>query len=197
MAQYRRKADMNFLKTYAKELIALFIPFLTWFLNVGLRAKVKLIWSSPHGFNFLVDEPIRDQEGKVIQAKQTVRTAQVKISNTGRATATKVELVFNYPPQCLNLWPVRHYELKTEPDGRYILIFDSLAPKEDIGLEVLNVNADLPRLLLVRCDQCVAEEVAMMTTCVFRRIPTAIPRQDRQQIRRKADRSRSVATLRR
>ena len=153
---------MEFITTYGKEIVSLLIPFITWFLNVGIKAKAKLIWGSPHSFTFLVQEPLRDSEGKVITPTQTVHTASIKVINTGRETANKVELVFNWKPHNVNLWPVRHYEQKTDQDNRHILIFDSLSPKEEIGLEIMSSNADLPALLVVRSAECTAQNVGLM-----------------------------------
>ena len=153
---------MEFISTYGKEIVSLLIPFITWFLNVGVKAKAKLIWASPHSFTFLVQEPIRDPDGKVIQPTQKVCTASIKVINSGRETANKVELVFNWKPHYVNLWPVRHYEQKTDIDNRHIMIFDNLSAKEEIGLEIMSINADLPALLLVRSAECTAQNVPLM-----------------------------------
>jgi len=37
---------MEFVAAYGKEIVALMVPFITWFLNVGIKAKAKLIWAS-------------------------------------------------------------------------------------------------------------------------------------------------------
>jgi hypothetical protein len=153
---------MDFISKYGKEIVSLVVPFITWFLNVGIKGKAKLIWTSPHSFTFLVHEPIRDTEGNVLQTTQKVSTASIRIINTGRETATKVELVFNWKPDHINLWPVRHFEHKTDQDSRHIMIFDNLSPKEEIGIEILSINADLPALLLVRSAECPAQNVPMM-----------------------------------
>lgn len=153
---------MNFMADYGKELVSVIVPFIAWFLNVGINAKAKLIWTSPHSFTFLVQEPIRDEEGAIIRPTQNVATASVRVINTGRDTAHKVELVFNWKPQHLNLWPVRYYYEKQGQDGRHMLIFENLAPKEEIGLEIMSVNADLPALLQVRSAECTAQNVQLM-----------------------------------
>lgn len=153
---------MDFVNVYGKEIIAVLVPFITWFLNVGIKAKAKLIWGSPHAFDFLVQEPLRDAEGNVEQPTQIVRTASIRIINTGRESANKLELVFNFQPQYLNLWPVRHYVVHTDNDGRHILKFDNLSPKEEIGLEIMAINNALPNLLLVRCAECVAQNVGIL-----------------------------------
>ncbi|HEY6527057.1 MAG TPA: hypothetical protein VIZ65_00060 [Cellvibrionaceae bacterium] len=153
---------MEFLKTYAKEIVSVLVPFVTWFLNVGLKARPKLIWTNPHSFRFLVQQPLLDQEGKIIKPVQEVDTASIKVVNTGRETATKIELVFNWKPHYLNLWPVRHYEQVTEADGRHILIFENLSPKEEIGIEIISINADLPALIFVRSAECIANNMPLM-----------------------------------
>lgn len=153
---------MEFVNTYGKEIFSLLIPFLVWFLNVGLKGKAKLVWTSPHSFTFLVQEPLLDEQGNALKKTQSVCTASIKVINTGRETANKVELVFNWKPQYINLWPVRHYEQKTDQDSRHILIFDNLSPKEEIGLEVMSINADLPALLVVRSAECMAQNVPLM-----------------------------------
>jgi hypothetical protein len=100
-------------------------------------------------------------KGVIISPNQTVKTNSFVIKNSGRAPATKLELVFNWKPMCLNLWPVRHHEEFIELDGRYTLIFDSLAPSEVLGIEVLSINFDLPNLITVRSKECMAQEVMM------------------------------------
>lgn len=153
---------MEFLSTYGKEIVSILVPFITWFLNVGIKAKAKLIWGSPHFFNFLVQEPIRDSAGNILQPTQMVRTASIRVINTGRETAHQIELVFNWKPQYINLWPVRHYEVHSDQDGRHILIFDNLSPKEEIGIEIMSINAELPALLVVRSAECTAQNVQLM-----------------------------------
>lgn len=152
---------MSAIQAYSKEIIALLVPVVAWAMSYFFRAKARVLLSIPHAFTFLVQEPLRDQDGTVISPTQTVNTRSIMISNTGRVTATKLELVFNWQPMCLNMWPIRHYEEHLEPDNRYTLIFDSLAPNERFGIELLAVNNNLPDLLTVRCDQCVAENIEM------------------------------------
>lgn len=152
---------MTFLETYGKEIVSLLVPVVTWLLNGFFKAKAKLQVALPHQFTFLVQEPRIDAEGNEVSPTQTVKTNSFIIRNAGREPATKVELVFNWKPMCLNLWPVRHYEEHIEPDRRYVLIFDSLAPGEVLGVEVLTVNGDLPNLVTVRSAQCVAQNINM------------------------------------
>jgi hypothetical protein len=146
---------------YGKEIVALLVPFITWVLNVGIKPRAKLIWASPHSFTFLVQEPLLDAQGNVLQPSQKVQTASIKVINTGRDTAHKVELVFNWKPPHMNLWPVRSYEEKSDGDHRHMLIFENLAPKEELGFEIMSINHDLPALLQIRSAECIATQVGL------------------------------------
>jgi len=152
---------MNFLETYGKEIVALLIPLITYALNTFFKAKARLLWASPHTFTFLVPEPLVDKDGKQTSPTQTVHTISHMIKNDGKETATNVELLFNWKPQFINVWPPRHFNERIELDGRYTLLFKSLIPNENLGCELLAVNNDLPSLLIVRCDQCVAQTITM------------------------------------
>ena len=152
---------MEFIQTYAKEIFSLFVPLLTWLINNKFKARAKLLLAIPHRFTFVVNEPLRDADGNELSPTQTVHTASHVLTNSGKETATKVELVFNWRPLCINIWPLRHYTEYTEPDKRYVMIFDSLAPSEQIGFELLSVNSELSNLINARSDQCVANEIAM------------------------------------
>lgn len=152
---------MNFVQTYAKEIFALLVPFIQWALNSSQRSKAKLIMGIRHSHTFLVDQPRRDVDGTLLSPTQTVNTASVMIHNGGKKTANNVQIVFNWEPMCINNWPNRDYEEKTLPDGRYVRTFNTLSPKEFVGFEILAVNAQLPELVNVRCDECVAVKVPM------------------------------------
>lgn len=152
---------MSLFQQYAKEIVSLTVPFLAWGLARFLKAKAKLVLAKPHEFTFLVQEPLRNEKGEELSPTQTVRTISYLLKNTGSEPAKGVELVFNWKPLCLNIWPSRHVQEHTEPDRRYVLILESLAPEEFVGFELLSVNVDLPELVTVRSEQCIAKRVEM------------------------------------
>lgn len=160
---------MSFLQTYAKELVSLVVPFVAWALARFFRAKAKLILANPHAFTFLVQEPLRDPKGNVVNPTQTVRTVSYLLKNTGSEPAKNLELVFNWKPLCINIWPSRHITEHVEADNRYVVMFDSLAPDEFVGFELLTVNADAPVLITARSEQCVAKPVEMYPQPVIKR----------------------------
>lgn len=152
---------MEFIKTYGKELISILVPILTWALNKYGKSKVNLLVSEPHRFTFLVQDPTTQADGTTIDVQKTVHTISYLIQNTSNETANKVELVFNWQPQYFNIWSPREHHKNTLADKRYIITFDSLSPKEFLQCELLNVNADLPKLLTVRCNECVGKFIEM------------------------------------
>jgi len=152
---------MSLFETYGKEIFSLVVPLIAWILNTFFKAKVRLLLARPHAFTFLVQQPLIDAQGNQISPTQTAHTNSFVITNSGRETATKVELVFNWKPLCINIWPSRHYDERIDPDGRYAMIFNSLAPHETLGFELLSINYDLPALLTARSDQCVAQKINM------------------------------------
>jgi len=157
--------QMNTFEIYGKEIVSVFVPILVWFLNRYFKNKAKLYFGKPHSFTFIVDQPQLNEGGQPINVTQRVMTESVITWNSGKETATNVELLFNWKPQYMNVWPPRHYEGRTEVDNRYTVIFSSMAPGERIQCELLSVGANnnLPGLLTVRCDQCEAEEKQMIS----------------------------------
>lgn len=152
---------MSYVQTYGKELVALLVPFIAWFLNRFFQVKAKLNISSPHGFVFLVDKPIIDQAENNEKERLNVSTKSYILVNAGRVTLTNIEVVFNWKPMCINLWPIRSHKENIEDDRRCILLFNSMAPGEMIGLEILEISKKLPELVSARCDQCSARNVIM------------------------------------
>jgi hypothetical protein len=152
---------VELIKAYGKEIVALLVPCVTWVLNYLFRAKAKIHFATPHQFTFLIQEPLRDAKGNVIQPSQTVYTKSLSVRNAGKLPVTGIEIVFNWKPMCMNVWPPRHFDELLETDRRCTIKFESLAPGEYFGLELLSVNNQLPEVLTMRADQCVAENIAM------------------------------------
>ena len=151
-----------FIEIYAKEITSVVVPFLLWLLTYLTKAKTKLQYATPHEFTFLLNEPLKGADDAIIKAKQTVHTITQIVTNIGSQTASKVEITFNYRPLYLNIWPARHYSEHTEADDRYVLVFDSLAPREQIQFHIFTLNGESPNLLAVRSDQCVGKAVNMI-----------------------------------
>ncbi|EKN4699506.1 hypothetical protein NFB77_15895 [Yersinia ruckeri] len=160
---------MELLRLYGKEIFSLLLTVLAWVLNQHFKAKGKLIIGHLHEFTFLVKEPLRDSDGNITNPLQTIHTRSIIIENTGRETATKIELIFNFKPMYLNTWPYRKMTEVTESDQRYIVQFDSLSPKEHIKIEVLSINHNLPDVIYARSEQSVAQHIIIQPQRVLGR----------------------------
>lgn len=152
---------MKFIETYGKEIVAIAVPFVIWLMNRIFSGRAKLLLGRPHEFMFLVQQPLFDESGNQISPTQTVHTRSFIVKNTGKDSATRIEWLFNWKPQVLNLWPPRHFSESVESDQRCVLTIDSLAPNEFVLCEILSINMNLPELLTVRSDQCVAKNITM------------------------------------
>ena len=153
---------MELLQLYGKEIISSIIPLVIWILNTFFKSRAQLIFAKPHEFTFLIQEPLYDDQKNLINASQTASTISHLIFNTGRKTATNVEITFNWKPMHINIWPTRMYRENIDKDGRYTLILENLTPKEGLTCELLSVNNRLPELLSVRSDQCVGKSLNML-----------------------------------
>jgi len=152
---------MDFIKTYGKEIISILVPILTWALNKYGKSKVNLLVSQPHKFIFLVQDPTVQADGTIDNVSKNVHTISYLIQNSSNETANKIELIFNWKPQYYNIWSPREHTTKLLDDGRYMLTFESLSPKEFFQCELLNVGSELPNLLTVRCNECVGRFIEM------------------------------------
>jgi hypothetical protein len=152
---------MDFIRTYGKEIISILVPILTWALNKYGKSKVNLLVSQPHKFIFLVQDPTVQADGTVDNVSKNVHTISYLIQNSSNETANKIELIFNWKPQYYNIWSPREHTTKLLDDGRYMLTFESLSPKEFFQCELLNVGSELPNLLTVRCNECVGRFIEM------------------------------------
>ncbi len=153
---------MDLISVYGKEIVSLLVPLVTWILNGHFKNKAKLLFGQLHEFTFLINEPLYNVEKEKIKDNQLVNTRSLIIINGGKETASKVEIIFNWKPMYMNIWPVKHYESYNEADDRYVIVFDYLSPKEESRIEVLSVNSPLPELLSVRAKECVGKNISLI-----------------------------------
>ncbi len=129
--------------------------------NRAMRLRPLLTYSVHHASNVLVDQPLLGQDGNQIAARQMIRTASIVVGNAGLQSAKNVEVSFNWKPAILNVIPARSYTDLISPFDRYTVKFDSFAPHEQVTIDIISINADLPGLTAVRCDDCQAKEISM------------------------------------
>jgi hypothetical protein len=152
-----------FLATFQKELASLTVSLIVTGIGFAFKSRVELIWSSPHSWNFLIQQPAPQGEPIVLT---NVYTAAIFVQNIGRLPASEVELTFNWEPPNWNIWPLRAYSTHTAPDRRFTLKFDNFAPKEILQIELLS-NAQLSVLSTVRSKESVGKLVPMVPSRVI------------------------------
>lgn len=152
---------MNILSQYGKEIISILVPLITFTLNNFFKGSAKVSIGELHQFSFLIEEPLKDHEGNIIKPKQVLHTKSYVVINDGREPAKKLELIFNYKDMHLNIWPVKPYTESLDPNGRYVVTFEYVAPKESFRCEVLSINADLPELLTSRSEQGITKAISL------------------------------------
>jgi len=151
---------MDLLQAYAKEIVALLVPVLTWLLS-SQRGKPKLIRAVRHAHTFHINQPLLNAAGVQIAPNQQLQTVSIVVHNLGSKKANNVEIVLNFPPMFVNYWPLRHKTIKPQEDNRHVIVYDTLAPGEFVGMELCSINTPLPMLVNVRSDEGPASEVQL------------------------------------
>lgn len=159
---------MNILTQYGKEIFAFVIPVFTLVINKFFKNSAKISFGKLHQYSYLIDSDLNAGDGGGAGRKVVVHTESYVFNNDGREPATSLEIIFNYKPMYLNIWPSRHYTIKTDPDQRYIMMFDYLAPKESIRCAIMSVDSNLPSLLSVRCKEGLAENITLVAQKQYR-----------------------------
>ena len=153
---------LQFVQTYSKETFAVVAVVVGFILNRVFRLRPKLLFSVTHSSNLPVAQPLLDNDGKVIQQNQLVRTASIYAENGGLQPATNVEFTFNWKPPIYTVNPGRAYSVEDTEAGRWVLRLGSLAPGEFFTIEILSINQDLPYLSSMRCDETAGKLIPML-----------------------------------
>jgi hypothetical protein len=149
------------LQAHSAEVVTLISVPLGIILTYLLRPRAKLVRSVRHASTLVVEEPLRADDGSIVRSNQVIHTASVSVTNLGREPAISVEIVFNWKPQFINVWPSRIYAATDLPDGRWAIELANLAPKETFGMEIISINVGLPGVNTVRSNECEAVELSL------------------------------------
>ncbi|MGI3163860.1 hypothetical protein [Pseudooceanicola sp. 200-1SW] len=122
-------------------------------LAVGaLRARVKIIWGSTslnlHSFRLGADGGIAN-----------IATEKFFFQNVGRRPARELEVVFSTTPTSYNLWPPRDHEPRALENGTFVLKVPSVAPRELVIVDVIEIERKRVDVLSVNCPDVLATEV--------------------------------------
>jgi hypothetical protein len=152
---------MDFVKDHLREVITLLSPFIAWLLARYFKDKARLVYGNKHLFKYLIEQPLVDDSGKILSPTQTVDVISIWVLNVGREKAAKVEVVFNWEPQFINIWPSRTLDKKVMHDRRCSYQFEDLPPKDSLNFELMAINATIPAMVSVRSEAAVAREVTL------------------------------------
>lgn len=65
---------MDFLQTYAKELLAVAIPLLKWGTSLLQKTKATLVWGTGRNYLYLINEPLLNEGGQQIPSQHVLKT---------------------------------------------------------------------------------------------------------------------------
>ena len=139
---------------------AILLTLVTTFILWLFRSKVKIIYGSTsnnyHAFNY-----------GPAQAPVSVSTEKFYLQNTGKSHASNLEIVFSSRPSSFNLWSPRAHSVELLDNGNFVISVPSLAAKELLIVDMIDVEANGPRLLAVNCPDAIAQEVEFLPVRQF------------------------------
>ena len=141
------------------------------FLSRWLRMKAKLQFSIGHSSTLLVEEPLLDKDGNKLRDVQVVQTASIALTNAGLLPATAAEVTFNWKP-IFNVLPARAFKTEVSALNRFSIQFDSLAPGEQVTINIMSINQDLPVMTSVRAENCVGQSIMMASQRLWPKLVT-------------------------
>ncbi|MBG6203071.1 hypothetical protein IWQ48_004228 [Labrenzia sp. EL_13] len=157
---------MEFFGQYGAQFVSFGLAIVLAIARYFLQPKVKLVWGLSHGFMHRVTlENTSDEEVDHIP----ICTNYHLLSNNGRGVATDVEVTFNYIPKNLEVWPERQFETSVNPNGRFIVKFGSIAPQEQVSLNVLMLHGEAPNILSVRSNETTGKLIPLIVNRLFPR----------------------------
>lgn len=153
---------LELFQTHSKEAFAVVPVVLGFLINRVFRMKPKILYSVRHASNYVVDQPLLDPQGNVLQQQQIVRTASIVSENAGLQAAKNVEYTFNWKPPIFTVFPGRAFSTEETEMGRWSIKLDSLAPGEVFGIELMSINQDLPLISAMRSEETPGKLITMV-----------------------------------
>ncbi len=120
-----------------------------------LEPRVKVVWWSPHQFQFQLPQP-----------PNILLTHAITIQNIGRKKAEGIEIVHTSKPSFFQLQPPLNYVESYTPQGEHIVRVDSLGQKEFFTIQFLSM-LPVPQLLYIRSTAGHAQAIQTQFQRVF------------------------------
>lgn len=150
---------------YSPQIFAVGLVLFGAIVNRLFRLKPKLLYSVGHSsaVGIAVPPPASDAS----PGRALMRSASIFIGNGGLQPAKRVEATFAFRPAAYHVHPMRSFQEEVGAAGTFSLRFDSLAPSEQVRIEIVSFNQELPLITAVRSDECTGRLVEMMVQRVW------------------------------
>ncbi|WER08981.1 hypothetical protein PUH89_17005 [Rhodobacter capsulatus] len=143
-------------------LTSIALSLLTTFALWLFSARVVIVWGSAStNYHFFDLAPERGG------GKASIWAEKFYIQNTGRKSANNIELVFSDAPSSYSLWAKRDHTSNVLPGGGLSIKVPSLAPRELLIVDMIDIDNKSVRLLSVNCPDVLARQVPFVPTRQF------------------------------
>lgn len=156
---------------YSAQLVSFGLSLFTAVIFWISRARPKILWGIQHGFSHSLP-PTKNEDGSIVPPV-LIHTTAILFTNWGRAVAANLEVTFNYRPNGLSVWPQRQFSVSDNPNGRTVVKFDGLSPRETLTINIVTIGTSTPSVLSVRCDQGSVREIPLIPARQFKK-PTLL-----------------------
>jgi hypothetical protein len=150
---------------YSSEFVSFGLTLLTGVIYWLVQGRAKVRWGVQHGFAHKLANRVADDGSPMPDV--LVYTSAILFINTGRIPAKNVEITLNYKPDSLAVWPDRQYLQQDNPDKRPVVRFESLAPREQLTINLLSVGVAVPDLLTVRAENALPKQIPLGPARMF------------------------------
>ncbi|WP_329847725.1 hypothetical protein [Stenotrophomonas hibiscicola] len=145
---------------YSKEIASILVGLFGLIGKLAAKPKTSMGWGPRASISHILP-PFTDADGNVTDQRPHLTVGSFFISNTGKVPLSEIEIVLNYSPQSLNLWPPRPFSITEIAHGRIAISLPTLSPKDELWFEMVAVNNTLPNVLSVRSKETVARPITV------------------------------------
>lgn len=148
-----------------QNIISFFLTILATFVARWAQPRARICYFSPHEAIFLT--PTKDNQNAQI------RTQSLRVENTGRGTATNVEVHLAFQPENFKVLPTLSYTTNTTPQNSFVITVPNLGPKEGFWVEMITAHV-LPVITNVRSDAGPARSILVKPQTILPKWVNAI-----------------------
>jgi hypothetical protein len=157
--------SLDWLPTSLKnpQILAAILTIATTLLLRVLQPRPKVVWGTSHQYSHRIPRT-PELGGEWLLHSQTVF-----VQNIGFAPAQDVEIILNFKPENLSLWPQLNYTTSINREQRFIVKIENLGRREFTALEMLHSTGNMPETLRVRTPRGECRQVPMAPVQTFSR----------------------------